>query len=104
SDEMERQNDFARHMARYDAVLASHQRERELRATSPDVPRLSWVKHLERAAESEILRREGAVADLTTVGGSYNLIRKAGGRDASLDSYKREAQKLKRRRKKRARK
>jgi hypothetical protein len=104
SDERERQNDFARHLARWEAVVASHQRERELRAKSPDAPHVSWADHFERAAEAEILSREGAVADSTTVGGSYKLIQRAGGRNATLESYKREAQKFNRRRKKHARK
>jgi hypothetical protein len=45
---------------------------------------------------------DGAVADPDTIGGSYKLIQRAGGTNATFESYQRVAQK--RRQKKHARK
>jgi len=100
--ELERQNDFARHRMRWEAVVESQRRERELRATSPDTPHVSWLEHYERAAEA--LSRDGAVASIDTISGSYKLIQEAGGANVTLESYQRVARKFNRRRRKRARK
>src|SRR5262249_15379862 len=114
--ERERQNDFARHYRRWEAVEAS--KRRELRAREkPSVPRfwsapavvevldeaerdairtpkrMSPMDHFERA--TEILSRDDAVASVDTIIGSYKLIRHAGGASATFESYRRTAHKSK---------
>src|SRR5262245_28165274 len=119
--ERERQNDFARHYRRWEAVEAS--KRRELRAREkPSVPkfwsapavvevldeverdairapctkRMSSMDHFERA--KEILSRDDVEASVDTIIGSYKLIRHAGGASATFESYRRTAHKSNRRR------
>jgi hypothetical protein len=103
--EKERQNDFARHYARWEAVEASKRRERyereELRTKSPKVrrrlpPRMSSDDHFHRAAD--VLDKSEAVASVDTIIGSYKLIQYAGGANATFESYRRAAKKFNRHR------
>src|SRR5262249_4471399 len=119
--EKERQNDFARHYRRWEAVEASKRRElraREKPRTPTDwsipgvvevvdeverdairTPRtkpMSLPDHFERA--KEVLSCDEAGANVDTITGSYKLIRRAGGANATFESYRRTAREFNRRR------
>src|SRR5262249_57859635 len=119
--ERERQNDFARHYRRWEAVEASKRRELRAREKprtptvwstpvvdevvdeverdairTPRTKRMSLADHFERA--KEVLSCDDAGANVDTITGSYKLIQRAGGATATFESYRRTAHKFNRRR------
>jgi hypothetical protein len=119
--ERERQNDFARHYRRWEAVEASKRRELRAREKpltptfwftpvvvevidkaerdfirTPRNKRMSLADHFERA--KEVLSCDDAGGNVDTITGSYKLIQRAGGASATFESYRRTAHDLNRRR------
>jgi hypothetical protein len=119
--ERERQNDFARHYRRWEAVEASKRRELRAREKplaptfwstpvvvevideaecdairTPCNKRMSLADHFARA--KEVLSCDDAGSNVDTITGSYKLIQRAGGASATFESYRRTAHDFNRRR------
>ena len=97
--ELERQNDFARHHRRWQAVEAAKRRNHEQRVKYPRRASLSREDPYEKAVE--ILSRDEAEPNVLTITGSHKLIQEAGGTGATFESYRQVARRHNRRRRRR---